>query len=163
MRSTVEKGFTVLLPVVGGLFRSENRTRNKTNLMVFLRPVVVRDNATSDALMMDRYEAIRALQQATQPKSSVMMNSVTGAPVLPALLPRTEPAPSAQPAQQRGLPPALSAPPAVPTPVPPQPMQQLVPTPMPPNSTGVPLSSAPTDADPAMRMAAAVVAGLRVL
>ena len=151
------------LPVVGGLFRSENRTRNKTNLMVFLRPVVVRDNATSDALMMDRYEAIRALQQATQPKSSVMMNSVTGAPVLPALLPRTEPAPSAQPAQQRGLPPALSAPPAVPTPVPPQPMQQLVPTPMPPNSTGVPLSSAPTDADPAMRMAAAVVAGLRVL
>ncbi|MBX9831721.1 MAG: type II secretion system secretin GspD, partial [Burkholderiaceae bacterium] len=151
------------LPVVGGLFRSENRTRNKTNLMVFLRPVVVRDNATSDALMMDRYEAIRALQQATQPKSSVMMNSVNGAPVLPALLPRTEPTPSVPPAQQRGLPPAQSAPPAVPTPVPPQPMQQLVPTPMPPNSTGVPLSSAPTDADPSMRMAAAVVAGTRVL
>ena len=151
------------LPVVGGLFRSENRTRNKTNLMVFLRPVVVRDNATSDALMMDRYEAIRALQQATQPKSSVMMNSVNGAPVLPALPARAEPAPSVPPAQQRGLPPAQSAPPAVPTPVPPQPMQQLVPTPMLPNSTGVPLSSAPTDADPAMRMAAAVVAGLRVL
>ena len=58
------------IPVVGALFRSENRTRNKTNLMVFLRPIVVRDNATSDALMMDRYEAIRALQQTTQPAPS---------------------------------------------------------------------------------------------
>ena len=149
------------LPVVGGLFRSENRTRNKTNLMVFLRPIVVRDNATSDALMLDRYEAIRALQQVTQPAPSVMMNSVSGAPVLPALPDRPAPAPSAQPAQQLG--PQQPTAPAVSTPVPPQPMQQLVPTPMPPNSTGVPLSKAPTDADPAMRMAAAVVAGPRVL
>ncbi|MFN7155461.1 MAG: type II secretion system secretin GspD [Acidovorax sp.] len=149
------------LPVVGGLFRSENRTRNKTNLMVFLRPIVVRDNATSEALMLDRYEAIRALQQVTQPAPSVMMNSVSGAPVLPALPARPAPAPSAQPAQQ--LVPQQPAAPAVSTPVPPQPMQQLVPTSMPPNSSGVPLSKAPTDADPVMRMAAAVVAGTRVL
>jgi general secretion pathway protein D len=73
------------LPVVGGLFRSENRTRNKTNLMVFLRPIVVRDHATSEALMLDRYESIRALQQVTQPSPSLMMNSVSGAPVLPPL------------------------------------------------------------------------------
>jgi general secretion pathway protein D len=147
------------LPVVGGLFRSENRTRNKTNLMVFLRPIVVRDNATSEALMLDRYEAIRALQQVTQPAPSVMMNSVSGAPVLPALPARPAPAPYLQPAQQLG--PQQPAAPAMSTPVPPQPMQQLTPTPMPPNSTGVPLSSAPTD--PVARMAAAVVPGPRVL
>ncbi|WP_298214381.1 type II secretion system secretin GspD [Acidovorax sp.] len=83
------------LPVVGGLFRSENRKRNKTNLMVFLRPIVVRDTATSDALMVDRYEAIRALQQATQPAPSTMLRSVSGAPVLPPLPARAEPAASA--------------------------------------------------------------------
>ena len=55
------------IPLLGNLFRSENRSRKKTNLMVFLRPVVVRDAAASDALMLDRYESIRALQQAVQP------------------------------------------------------------------------------------------------
>jgi len=73
------------LPVVGALFRNENRSRRKTNLMVFLRPVVIRDGATSDALVMDRYEAIRALQQATQPAPSTVMRSVPDAPVLPPL------------------------------------------------------------------------------
>ena len=73
------------IPVLGNLFKSENRSRKKTNLMVFLRPIVVRDNATSEALMVDRYEAIRALQQVTQPAHSTMMGSVSGAPVLPAL------------------------------------------------------------------------------
>ena len=82
------------IPVLGNLFRSENRSRKKTNLMVFLRPIVVRDNATSDALMMDRYEAIRGLQQATQPVQRTMLNSVSGAPVLPALPPREAPLPS---------------------------------------------------------------------
>ena len=87
------------LPVVGGLFRSENRSRNKTNLMVFLRPIVVRDTATSDALMTDRYDAIRALQQTTQPPASMVMKSVSGAPILPALPQRAEPAAGATPAQ----------------------------------------------------------------
>jgi len=73
------------LPVVGSLFRNENRSRKKTNLMVFLRPMVIRDNATSDALMMDRYEAIRALQQNTQPAPSTVMRAVSDAPVLPPL------------------------------------------------------------------------------
>lgn len=73
------------LPVVGGLFRNEKRTRQKTNLMVFLRPMVIRDTATSDALMVDRYEAIRALQQNTQPAPSAVMRSVSEAPVLPPL------------------------------------------------------------------------------
>lgn len=82
------------IPVLGNLFKSENRARRKTNLMVFLRPIVVRDNATSEALMMDRYESIRALQQVTQPVPSTMLRAVSGAPVLPALAPRIEPAAS---------------------------------------------------------------------
>ncbi|WP_462388509.1 type II secretion system secretin GspD [Acidovorax sp. Q11] len=86
------------LPVVGNLFKSENRSRRKTNLMIFLRPIVVRDNATNDALVVDRYDAIRALQQNTQPAPSLMMGTVSGAPVLPPL-----PAPAAKPATPAAL------------------------------------------------------------
>ena len=75
------------IPGLGNLFRSENRSRKKTNLMVFLRPVVVRDAAASDALMMDRYDSIRAAQQNVQPTASAVLGSVSGAPVLPALQP----------------------------------------------------------------------------
>ncbi len=139
------------IPVVGALFRSENRTRNKTNLMVFLRPVVVRDSATSEALMLDRYEAIRALQQVTQPSSSVMMNSVSGAPVLPALPPRTDPAQVQQPLlqQQPGALPAAA--PAVITPVQPQTAPQPQTTP----PGVVPLSSAPANDGEASVLASA--------
>ena len=86
------------LPVVGNLFKSENRSRRKTNLMIFLRPIVVRDTATSDALVVDRYDAIRALQQNTQPAPSLMMGTVSGAPVLPPL-----PTPAAKPATPAAL------------------------------------------------------------
>ncbi|ROR50615.1 type II secretion system secretin GspD [Diaphorobacter sp. C33] len=93
------------LPVVGGLFRNEKRTRQKTNLMVFLRPMVIRDSATSDALMVDRYEAIRALQQSTQPAPSTMMSGVSEAPVLP---PLPAPASSAAPVQPAAAPAPLA-------------------------------------------------------
>jgi len=87
------------LPLLGSLFRSERRSREKTNLMVFLRPMVIRDNATSDALMVDRYEAIRALQQGSQPAPSMVMRAVSDAPVLPALpVPAGAAAPAALPA-----------------------------------------------------------------
>ena len=102
------------IPVVGTLFRSENRSRKKTNLMVFLRPVVVRDTATSDALVADRYESIRALQQVVQPEPNVVMRSVSGAPILPPLETRPRPdtaaTPTAAPAPVQAVPPA--APPA---------------------------------------------------
>jgi general secretion pathway protein D len=35
--------------------------------MVFLRPVVLRDAASGDRLSLDRYDLIRAQQQASQP------------------------------------------------------------------------------------------------
>jgi len=71
------------LPVFGALFRSESRSRTKSNLMVFLRPVVVRDATDSDTLTQDRYDAIRTLQLNTQPAPSAVMNGVNAAPVMP--------------------------------------------------------------------------------
>ena len=83
------------LPLFGNLFKSDSRSRNKTNLMVFLRPVVVRDSQTSDRLSMDRYELMRSGLQAAQPTPSSLA-PINEAPLLPAL-PQAKPAVKAQP------------------------------------------------------------------
>ena len=79
------------IPVVGNLFRNTNRKRNKTNLMVFLRPVVMRDAASTQQVSSDRYDTIRALQQANQPEQNMLLRSVNSAPLLPTLPPKQEP------------------------------------------------------------------------
>jgi general secretion pathway protein D len=84
------------IPVVGNLFRSESRTRIKSNLMVFLRPVVIRDQPRADALTIDRYDAIRALQQNSQPKPSFLL-PVNEAPVLPPMKAPDAPLPASVP------------------------------------------------------------------
>lgn len=73
------------LPLFGNLFKNEKRTRKKTNLMIFLRPVVIRDALASDALATDRYEMMRAIQQKAQPTANAMLPGITDAPVLPPL------------------------------------------------------------------------------
>jgi general secretion pathway protein D len=72
------------IPVLGHLFRAETRSRKKTNLMVFLRPVVVRDGSATEALSMGRYQQMRTDQLASQPPSSAVV-PVEGAAVLPSL------------------------------------------------------------------------------
>ncbi|MBI2747843.1 MAG: type II secretion system secretin GspD [Burkholderiales bacterium] len=85
------------VPLFGNLFKSETRSRKKTNLMVFLRPVVVRDAAATDALSLDRYELMRTTQQGAQPQTSSAV-PVNAAPMLPAA--PTPRAPQPAPAQQ---------------------------------------------------------------
>ena len=86
------------MPVFGNLFKSESRSRKKTNLMVFLRPVVVRDGAATNTLSMDRYDLMRTHQQQTQPLNSALV-PVNESPVLPAL-------PGMQPIVPAAAPPA---------------------------------------------------------
>ncbi|HET9644320.1 MAG TPA: type II secretion system secretin GspD [Burkholderiaceae bacterium] len=70
------------LPLVGNLFRSETRSRNKTNLMVFLRPVVMRTQEAADKVSLDRYDVIRGQQLETQPPQRKLL-PVNEAPLLP--------------------------------------------------------------------------------
>ncbi|MFM9880665.1 MAG: type II secretion system secretin GspD [Burkholderiaceae bacterium] len=70
------------VPLIGSLFKTEIRSRKKTNLMIFLRPVVMRDANASEAFSMDRYDLIRNQQLGQQPASSVMM-PINEAPALP--------------------------------------------------------------------------------
>ena len=61
------------LPFFGALFRNETRSRSKTNLMVFLRPVVVRDDASAEVLSSGRYQFMQGLQkEAGKEPSSVL-------------------------------------------------------------------------------------------
>ena len=71
------------VPWLGNLFKSESRSRKKTNLMVFLRPVVVRDGAATNALSLDRYDLMRTTQQRAQPVPSSLV-PINEGPVLPA-------------------------------------------------------------------------------
>ena len=73
------------VPLFGNLFKSETRSRRKTNLMVFLRPVVVRDARATSSLALDRYELMRSVQQESQPKPSSVLG-INEAPVMPAPL-----------------------------------------------------------------------------
>ena len=72
------------LPFFGSLFKSNSRSRKKSNLMVFLRPVVVRDAASSDRLSMERYEQMLGGMKEAQPEPS-QATPINEGPVLPAL------------------------------------------------------------------------------
>ncbi len=50
------------IPYLGSLFRYQSRNHKRTNLMIFLRPVVLKDGRGAAALTADRYEYIRNLQ-----------------------------------------------------------------------------------------------------
>lgn len=61
------------LPFFGNLFRNESRSRSKTNLMIFLRPVVVRDDASTEVLTSGRYQDMQGLQQnADKPETPML-------------------------------------------------------------------------------------------
>ncbi|MHA3840773.1 type II secretion system secretin GspD [Sphingomonas aestuarii] len=67
-RRTIEK-IPLLgdIPVIGELFKSRSRSRNKTNLMVFIRPTIVRSAAEARAIAEQRYGYARREQLIDRP------------------------------------------------------------------------------------------------
>jgi general secretion pathway protein D len=99
------------IPVLGNLFKYQTRKRKKTNLMIFLRPVIVRSQEQSANLAANRYDYMRSAGETAQPKDDNFMLQNLGAPVLPQLLngqppaggamaPLPVPVPAATPASQ---------------------------------------------------------------
>jgi general secretion pathway protein D len=85
------------IPFFGALFRSESRSRKKTNLMVFLRPVVVRDGLSSENLSLSRYEQMRTVQiEQPMTQNSIGTAVLPGNPVLKST-PMMKVMPTAQP------------------------------------------------------------------
>lgn len=60
------------LPFIGNLFKYQSGSRNKTNLMIFLRPTIVRDKQTGTNLSVDRYDYMRDQQIRVQPGKTVL-------------------------------------------------------------------------------------------
>ncbi|CAP43207.1 type II secretion system secretin GspD [Bordetella petrii] len=70
------------IPLLGALFRYDKRQRTKSNLMVFLRPFVVRDARDSANVTLNRYDYMRRAQSQAQPGKHWLLPDVQ-APLLP--------------------------------------------------------------------------------
>ncbi len=68
-RRTIEK-IPLLgdVPLLGELFKSRSRTRSKTNLMVFIRPTILRDKKDANEVAARRYGYVRSMQQTNNPQ-----------------------------------------------------------------------------------------------
>ena len=72
------------LPYIGALFRSQSRSKTRTNLMIFLRPTVMRDAESTNRLSAERYDLIRSFQKDMQPTPNILI-PVGDSPVVPPL------------------------------------------------------------------------------
>ena len=72
------------IPGLGALFRNEKRSVTKTNLMVFLRPYIIRDRGAGRSITLNRYEFMRRAQGGLQPEHSWALPDVQ-APQLPSV------------------------------------------------------------------------------
>jgi len=92
------------IPIIGALFRSTRVQKVKTNLMVFLRPVIMRDSRQGSILTNSKYNYIRDLQmQSRETSSSLLVDEPV--PVLPEFDTQLElpPAYEALPDKDKGL------------------------------------------------------------
>ncbi|AQV95950.1 type II secretion system protein GspD [Cupriavidus necator] len=103
------------IPWIGGLFRYENKNRSKTNLLVFLRPYVMRTAGAAERLTQDRYDYMRGQQQEFVSPNIMVRDTNTpllppaDAPTTPFVDPRSNgpvatPLPLPQSAPQPGVP-----------------------------------------------------------
>jgi general secretion pathway protein D len=61
------------IPILGHLFKSTSTSKRKRNLMVFLKPTIVRDGATMNTISHRKYNYIRALQLKRQQEGVSLM------------------------------------------------------------------------------------------
>ena len=77
------------IPLLGNLFKSQRTTKIKQNLMVFLKPTILRDAATETEISSGKYNFMRA-QQLDKREQGVNLMRDDAVPIMPAF----EPAPA---------------------------------------------------------------------
>ena len=70
------------IPIIGHLFKSTSTSVSKTNLMVFIRPTIIRDGVTMNKISHQKYQYIRA-QQLKRQSQGIPLMPFTNAPALP--------------------------------------------------------------------------------
>ena len=99
------------IPLIGNLFKYSSRLRTKTNLMVFLRPTLLRHAQSADSITNDRYDYILGEQARAHVPATILPDF--GAPSLPLRLSR-EPMGSNLPPSSTPAPALAPAPPPAP-------------------------------------------------
>ena len=63
------------IPILGHLFKTTSTSKRKRNLMVFLRPKIVRDGVTMNEISHRKYNFIRAQQIRHQQKGETFLDA----------------------------------------------------------------------------------------
>lgn len=101
------------IPYLGQFFRYNSRKRGKTNLIVFLRPVILRDAAAIQGISADRYNYIIGQQRdlddprnlmRREPNPPLLPPPGSPPPAVPYNVPRIDAAPAAAPASSTPAP-----------------------------------------------------------
>jgi len=95
------------IPLVGALFRYETRKQTKTNLMVFLRPLVMRERSTYGPVTSERYRQMLEEQNKARIPPSVVLPDIETPTLPPAYGPEQNVPPQGAPAESA---PAQTAP-----------------------------------------------------
>ncbi len=107
------------IPIIGEAFRTRSAKKNKTNLLVFIQPRILRDGTDTAIETNQKYNYIREQQQQLSPRGEILPllpgNKTKVLPPLPEPQPRPVPAPkpdtaSAQPTTPKGAPAPAEAP-----------------------------------------------------
>lgn len=60
------------IPYIGSLFKYKSRSHDKSNLLIFLRPTVIRNTDQSNAISVDRYDYMRANVRTDKPNEPLL-------------------------------------------------------------------------------------------
>lgn len=102
------------VPLLGHLFKSRSAARSKRNLMIFLRPIILRDAITEAAVSSEKYNFLRAEQLRMRANRELRYRG-DNQPLLPQLPPSA--------AEAAPAPDLFSRPPPLQPPLPPAPLQ----------------------------------------
>lgn len=70
------------IPIIGHLFKSTNTTKRKRNLIVFIRPTIIRDGVNMNKLSFNKYNFIRG-EQMKEKEDGIELMPNSDSPVLP--------------------------------------------------------------------------------
>lgn len=82
------------IPLLGNLFKVKNKRRQKSNLMVFIKPTIITDDLQAEALTGAKYKELQDMQEIQRTKGDLP------SPKLPSL----DPSPVAAPPRTNGVP-----------------------------------------------------------
>ena len=79
------------IPLLGWLFKYRGQTKTKTNLMVFLRPIIVRNPQDSYGFSTNRYDYMQGVKKAATKDKAPLLDNFKPMPPRPEVKPETKP------------------------------------------------------------------------